>query len=69
MTDSALHPPAITHGGNPHDAAQRYGIPLARWLDLSTGINPIGYPVPPMPAEAWRRLPGDEAPLAALAAR
>ncbi|KAF1010949.1 MAG: Threonine-phosphate decarboxylase [Burkholderia gladioli] len=57
------------HGGNPHDAAQRYGIPVARWLDLSTGINPIGYPVPPMPTEDWHRLPGDEAPFAALAAR
>ncbi len=69
MTDSALVPPPITHGGNPHDAARRYGIAPDQWLDLSTGINPVGYPVPPVPAEAWRRLPGDDAPLAALAAR
>ncbi|ACR29881.2 L-threonine-O-3-phosphate decarboxylase [Burkholderia glumae BGR1] len=68
MTDSVFTPPAITHGGNPHDAARRYGIPAAQWLDLSTGINPLGYPVPPVPADAWRRLPGDDAPLAALAA-
>ncbi|ALK31635.1 threonine-phosphate decarboxylase CobD [Burkholderia plantarii] len=69
MTESVFTPPAITHGGNPHDAARRYGIPAEQWLDLSTGINPLGYPVPPVPADAWRRLPGDDAPLAALAAR
>ncbi len=69
MTDSPLLPLAITHGGNPHDAARRYGIALEHWLDLSTGINPVGYPVPPVPAAAWRQLPGDDAPLAALAAR
>ncbi|PQV52593.1 threonine-phosphate decarboxylase CobD [Paraburkholderia sp. BL21I4N1] len=60
--------PAV-HGGNLHEAATRYGIPYARWLDLSTGINPHGYPVPPVPADAWRRLPDDGDDFAACAAR
>lgn len=59
----------IIHGGNLHEAAERYRIPYAQWLDLSTGINPHGYPVPPVPADAWRRLPDDGDGLADCAAR
>ncbi|MGF6730145.1 cobalamin biosynthetic protein CobC [Paraburkholderia youngii] len=59
----------IAHGGNLHEAAARYGIPYAQWLDLSTGINPHGYPVPPLPADAWRRLPDEGDGLAERAAR
>jgi cobalamin biosynthetic protein CobC len=62
-------PDAVTHGGNLHEAAERYGIPYTQWLDLSTGINPHGYPVPPVPADAWRRLPDEGDDLAACAAR
>ncbi|MFT4065139.1 threonine-phosphate decarboxylase CobD [Paraburkholderia sp.] len=66
------HPSAaagpIAHGGNLHEAATRYGIPYAHWLDLSTGINPHGYPVPPVPADAWRRLPDEGDGFAARAA-
>ncbi len=47
----------LEHGGNILEAAQRYGIPRDAWLDLSTGINPLGWPVPALPAETWRRLP------------
>ncbi|KUY73719.1 threonine-phosphate decarboxylase CobD [Burkholderia sp. RF4-BP95] len=57
----------IPHGGNLHEAARRHGIPYDAWLDLSTGINPVGYPVPPVPADAWRRLPDDDDTLAACA--
>ncbi|HKJ70826.1 MAG TPA: threonine-phosphate decarboxylase CobD, partial [Gammaproteobacteria bacterium] len=39
------------------EAARRYGIPADEWLDLSTGINPVGWPVPPLPPECWQRLP------------
>jgi len=67
MTDTSAHP--ITHGGNLHEAARLYRIPYGEWLDLSTGINPHGYPVPPVPPDAWRRLPDDGDGLAALAAR
>ncbi len=47
----------ILHGGNLHAAIQRYGIPRADWLDLSTGISPFMWPVPAVPAEIWQRLP------------
>ena len=50
----------LHHGGRLRQAAEQYGIPLAAWLDLSTGINPLGWPVPPVPAAAWSRLPEDE---------
>ncbi|MCW9023888.1 MAG: threonine-phosphate decarboxylase CobD [Gammaproteobacteria bacterium] len=47
------------HGGNIADAMIRYGIPESNWLDLSTGINPNGYPVKNVPAHCWRDLPQD----------
>jgi cobalamin biosynthetic protein CobC len=34
-----------------------YAIPPGEWLDLSTGINPLGWPVPVLPGEVWNRLP------------
>jgi cobalamin biosynthetic protein CobC len=57
----------LEHGGRLRKAAQRYGIPLADWLDLSTGINPNGYPVPLLDAACWRRLPEEEDGLEAAA--
>ncbi len=59
----------VAHGGNLHEAAVRYGIAWDAWVDLSTGINPHGYPVPPVPPTAWRRLPDDGDGFAACAAR
>ena len=47
----------IEHGGNLLAAAERYGIALADWIDLSTGISPFAYPVGPIEASDWRRLP------------
>ncbi|MFL9907743.1 threonine-phosphate decarboxylase CobD [Paraburkholderia sp. RL17-337-BIB-A] len=67
--DTGAAPDVVIHGGNLHEAAERYGIPYAHWLDLSTGINPHGYPVPPVPADAWRRLPDEGDGFAACAAR
>ncbi|WP_370708349.1 threonine-phosphate decarboxylase CobD [Paraburkholderia sp. IW21] len=69
MTGPSTTFDAMVHGGNLHEAAERYGIPHAQWLDLSTGINPHGYPVPPVPADAWRRLPDEGDGFAACAAR
>ena len=46
-----------THGGHLNQAVKRWGIPRAEWLDLSTGINPVGWPVPQIPAHIWQRLP------------
>lgn len=59
----------LKHGGRLRQAAQRYGLPLADWLDLSTGINPLGWPVSAVPAEAWLRLPEDDDELVAAACR
>ena len=42
---------------------------MADWLDLSTGIAPCAYPVPPILPAAWQRLPEDEDGLAATACR
>jgi cobalamin biosynthetic protein CobC len=47
----------LHHGGRLREAASHYGIPLAEWIDLSTGINPRGWPVPELPASCWQRLP------------
>jgi cobalamin biosynthetic protein CobC len=47
----------LEHGGKIRQAALRYGIPPEDWLDLSTGINPLGWPVPAIPPECWLRLP------------
>lgn len=58
----------LEHGGRLRSAAQRYGIPLGEWVDLSTGINPQAYPVPALAPEVWQRLPEDDDGLEAAAA-
>jgi cobalamin biosynthetic protein CobC len=50
----------LEHGGQLRAAAVRYGIPIEQWLDLSTGINPHGYPPPAIPTEVWLRLPQED---------
>jgi cobalamin biosynthetic protein CobC len=57
----------LAHGGRLRAAAHHFAIPLSDWLDLSTGINPLGWPVPPLPAEVWQRLPEDDDGLEAAA--
>jgi cobalamin biosynthetic protein CobC len=54
------------HGGRLSDARARFGGEPADWLDLSTGINPRGWPLPEVPID-WRALP-DPAALATLEA-
>lgn len=49
----------LEHGGAIERAARKWGIAPDAWLDLSTGINPEGYPVPAIPADVWRRLPDE----------
>lgn len=58
----------LEHGGRLRDAAARYTIPLADWLDLSTGINPHAWPVPALPNDVWQRLPEEGDGLEAAAA-
>lgn len=50
----------LEHGGKLREAARRWNIPLADWLDLSTGIAPWAYPVPAIPDEIWLRLPEND---------
>lgn len=49
----------LEHGGRLIEAAEKFEIPLVEWIDLSTGINPHGWPVPTVPAECFCRLPED----------
>ncbi len=57
----------LEHGGRLQRAVVEFGIPLSQWIDLSTGINPQGWPLPPVPREIWTRLPEDEDGLEAAA--
>jgi len=57
----------LEHGGRLRAAAQRHAIPLADWLDLSTGIAPYSFDLPAIPADAWSRLPEAEDELGAVA--
>lgn len=59
----------LEHGGNLRQAARRFGRDLADWVDLSTGLNPQGYPVPALPSQAWHRLPEPDPELLAAACR
>jgi len=58
---SELQPQGVLHhGGRLRAAAHEYRIAARNWLDLSTGINPNGWPVPAIPPEVWQRLPEDD---------
>lgn len=59
----------LEHGGRLRQAARHYGIALENWLDLSTGINPLAYPVADIPLTAWQRLPEEDDGLEDAAAR
>ncbi len=43
------------HGGNMDAAIAQYGG--TDWIDLSTGINRISYPIAPIDPALWQRLP------------
>lgn len=63
---------ATVHGGDLSEVRRRFPAAPLPWIDLSTGINPVAFPVPPLPQESWTRLPTretEEALLAAAAAR
>ncbi|MCZ0812521.1 MAG: threonine-phosphate decarboxylase CobD [Pseudomonadota bacterium] len=52
---------ARDHGGGLDAAVARHGGTRAGWIDLSTGINPLPYPVPPLPGDVWSALPDSAA--------
>jgi cobalamin biosynthetic protein CobC len=58
----------IEHGGALDRAIAEYGGARGDWLDLSTGINPVSYPLPDLPHEVWTRLPDAALEQRALAA-
>ena len=61
----------VVHGGDLEAIRRRFPQAPRPWLDLSTGINPVAYPVEAVAAEAWSRLPSraDQDALCAAAAR
>ena len=61
----------MEHGGDLSAVRARFPGAPEPWIDLSTGINPVPYPVPALPAEVWTRLPerAREQALIAAAAR
>jgi cobalamin biosynthetic protein CobC len=48
---------AMMHGGRLIAAQQAFPAAPSPFIDLSTGINPVGYPIPPLPDSCWTRLP------------
>ena len=50
----------LEHGGRLKAAARAHSIPLSQWIDLSTGINPDGWPVPVIDSTIWNRLPEED---------
>jgi cobalamin biosynthesis protein CobC len=47
----------VAHGGDLGTIRRRFPQVREPWIDLSTGINPVPYPVASLPAETWSRLP------------
>jgi cobalamin biosynthesis protein CobC len=47
----------IWHGGDLDEARRLFPEAPEPWIDLSTGINPIPYPMPALPASLFERLP------------
>jgi cobalamin biosynthetic protein CobC len=60
----------LAHGGDLDAARKRFSDAPEPWIDLSTGINPVPYPIPALVADAWSRLPtrAEEEELLAAAA-
>lgn len=59
---------AIWHGGDLATAEALFPQAPKPWIDLSTGINPIPYPLPELPLSLWQRLPGQAEEAALLTA-
>ena len=51
----------IAHGGELGAIRRRFPDAPQPWIDLSTGINPLPYPIADLAAETWSRLPPHEA--------
>jgi len=51
------HRDPADHGGGLDAARRRFGGARSDWIDLSTGINPVPFPLPDLPADCWTALP------------
>ncbi len=69
MAEARQQDGQIWHGGDLAQAQALFPDAPTPWIDLSTGINPIPYPLPALPLSLWQRLPGsrDEASLLSAA--
>jgi cobalamin biosynthetic protein CobC len=70
LIDPHIRAPSLTplmHGGDLVAARQMFPDAPEPFIDLSTGINPHPYPLPPLPADIFARLP-DRAAIRRLAA-
>lgn len=56
------------HGGGIDAAVARWGGVRKDWIDLSTGINPVPYPMGEIAATAWTALPDQDAQARLIAA-
>jgi cobalamin biosynthetic protein CobC len=45
------------HGGDVVAASAAFPEAPSPWIDLSTGVNPVPYPLPELPGHSWARLP------------
>jgi cobalamin biosynthetic protein CobC len=50
----------VMHGGRLAEARRLFPYAPEPFLDLSTGINPVAYPLPPLGTEPFTRLPEPE---------
>ena len=58
---------ALLHGGQLQQVAKQYNIPPSDWIDVSTGIAPISFPIPNIPLSIWQQLPQQDLELLAAA--
>lgn len=56
------------HGGGLDAAISQWGGTRDQWLDLSTGINPVPYPLPEFRPHSWTALPDRSAESALISA-
>jgi cobalamin biosynthetic protein CobC len=64
MVDEASFEAALRelayHGGNLAVARRLFPQAPSPWIDLSTGVNPLPYPLPDLAPDLWARLPEPE---------
>lgn len=61
MTGTSLEERPIVHGGRLDRARRMFPEAPQPWIDLSTGVSPHPYPLPPFAPEAFTRLPDADA--------